>query len=660
MNLVSVSIRNFRCFGPEAQEIPLGNGLIALLGTNGAGKSAVLSALSKVFGLTAADRTLTRTDFHVPKGKNWETVGPIEMAIELRLELPELQLPEADIPAAAAMFKHLTVSSPEGTPYCIARLTATWSPSTLAEGDIDEQVVWLIGKNEKGEERTLPVKAEHRSLIAVHYIPATRDPIRHIRQSAGSILYGFLQAISWSDKTKIALSQASEAIAEAIENEKGMLTLGSLVESCWRELHKEGTHTNVRLQPSIKRIEDLTRHIDAVFQPAAGGDDEGVDRLSDGQRSLFYIALVAMSFDALDLLRREGDHGLEISRIKTPVLTVLAVEEPENHVSPHYLGRIVNLLRRMAKHNAGQVILSSHSPAIMARVDPAGVRYLSLNPETKQSSVRRITLPTAIPEQDKFVREAVMAYPELYFAKLVVFGEGDSEQLVIPRLMRAVADLELDYNSISFVPLGGRHVNHFWRLLTDLGIPYLTLLDLDFGRPGGGWARVKYVLEQFQKLGCDPENAISTLGKQNLARMHEVKEAVISKELVSWLNLLERHDVFFSSPLDLDFAMLEAFPKEYQKLQPDENGPRNTKDEALIEAVLGENSEAARQYIKDRRDSLFWYRYLFLGRGKPTTHSLALQELTEEKLKKELPTSFHRLIDRLKQRLQFFEDDCPF
>jgi len=61
---------------------------------------------------------------------------------------------------------------------------------------------------------------------------------------------------------------------------------------------------------------------------------------------------------------------------------------------------------------------------------------------------------------------------------------------------------------VSFVPLGGRHVNHFWRLLNGLGIPYITLLDLDFGRPGGGWGRIKYALEQLLELGNDPSSHI--------------------------------------------------------------------------------------------------------------------------------------------------------
>src|SRR3984893_19218226 len=99
-------------------------GLVALLGANGAGKSAVLAALSKVFGLTSADRMLQRSDFHLPRGKTWDDVGAIETVIELRFELPELKRGVAKTPAPAAMFKHMTVAAPGGTPFCRARLKA--------------------------------------------------------------------------------------------------------------------------------------------------------------------------------------------------------------------------------------------------------------------------------------------------------------------------------------------------------------------------------------------------------------------------------------------------------------------------------------------------------------------------------------------------------
>jgi hypothetical protein len=81
---------------------------------------------------------------------------------------------------------------------------------------------------------------------------------------------------------------------------------------------------------------------------------------------------------------------------------------------------------------------------------------------------------------------------------LVLLGEGDSEQVVLPRAL-AAHGVGVDLSSISIAPLGGRHVHHFWRLLSGLGIPYLTLLDLDTARHDGGWGRVRYVCRQLRE-----------------------------------------------------------------------------------------------------------------------------------------------------------------
>lgn len=80
----------------------------------------------------------------------------------------------------------------------------------------------------------------------------------------------------------------------------------------------------------------------------------------------------------------------------------------------------------------------------------------------------------------------MQAFPEIYFSRLVVLGEGDSEEIVLPRLL-AAEGLMVDEAAVCIAPLGGRHVNHFWRLLSGLKIPYVTLLDLDVARHGGGW-----------------------------------------------------------------------------------------------------------------------------------------------------------------------------
>lgn len=119
-----------------------------------------------------------------------------------------------------------------------------------------------------------------------------------------------------------------------------------------------------------------------------------------------------------------------------------------------------------------QAIMTSHSPAIVKRIDPENLRYFRLDRELLASKVRCITLPDEERMQDqyKYIKEAVRAYPELYFAKLVILGEGDSEEIILPKYWEAIHG-NTDVSGISIVPLGGRHVNHFWRLLNDFGNP---------------------------------------------------------------------------------------------------------------------------------------------------------------------------------------------
>ena len=57
MKIKCLTIQNFRCFGPNPTTINLED-LTAFVGSNGCGKSAVLQALSRLFGITNAERSL--------------------------------------------------------------------------------------------------------------------------------------------------------------------------------------------------------------------------------------------------------------------------------------------------------------------------------------------------------------------------------------------------------------------------------------------------------------------------------------------------------------------------------------------------------------------------------------------------------------------------
>lgn len=204
--------------------------------------------------------------------------------------------------------------------------------------------------------------------------------------------------------------------------------------------------------------------------------------------------------------------------MRPPVHTVIALEEPENSLAPQYLGRIIRQLRDASAHGDVQFLIATHAPTLLRRVDPHSICFLRLN-DSRETTVHRIVLPNDDEAASKYVREAIQAYPELYFSRFVILGEGDSEQVVLARIL-AAAGIAEDDASVSVVPLGGRHVNHFWRLLNELQIPHATLLDLDAGRYHGGWGRVRNALRQINKVRPETfkETSIGKLPKWNDAQ----------------------------------------------------------------------------------------------------------------------------------------------
>lgn len=667
MQISALTLCGFRCFGPDPVKIDLSE-LTAFIGANAAGKTTVLCALQRLFGGTQAERLLDMDDFHVPRS---EANGKEPAAttrtlwIEATVVFPELEADSDDDDVTVAdCFRQMVVSGPDEPPYCRIRLQAEWTHSSLPEGDIEQRLYWVRPKD-GDEEDLVEMRATDRSRIRVHYVPATRDPLRQIRHASGSILPRLLRAVNWSDDVRTDVAEASTDIQKSFIGEAGIKRVQSTLQDRWKEIHEALTYSGVTIRPVSKRLEDLLRQVEAVFEPSPGGAEHPIERLSDGQRSLFYLAMVGAAFDIEgEALDQDDDDTapFDVDRLDPPSLTVFAIEEPENHISPHYLGRMMDMLRTLAESERGQVALTSHSPSIMHRVAPEEVRYLRLAGEGQTSSVKRITLPEPSDDAYKFVREAVTAYPELYFARVVVLGEGDSEEIVLARLADAFK-MPIDRSFVSVVPLGGRHVNHLWRLLTSLDIPFVTVLDLDRERHGGGWGRIKYVLKQLLENGADRDKLLEVeegvLSNDELDELHK-RDVTETEDMDAWIADLENYDVFFSGPLDLDFLMLEHFGEAYEATVGEDDGPSIPQDgdddadeqrDAVIRSVLKPAGGDGGTYSKEQIERFFWYSYLFLGRAKPGSHLAALSQLKRKGLRDDCPPVLKRLVTRVEQLL---------
>lgn len=73
MRIARICLSNFRCFGEASTTINLDN-LTVLIGTNGTGKTAILTALVRLFGSRNSDRAFDFSDFHLPPGVDTNAV----------------------------------------------------------------------------------------------------------------------------------------------------------------------------------------------------------------------------------------------------------------------------------------------------------------------------------------------------------------------------------------------------------------------------------------------------------------------------------------------------------------------------------------------------------------------------------------------------------
>lgn len=641
MKLTTVRISNFQSYGPEATTIRL-EPITFFLGPNGAGKTGVLQAIARMFAFDPSLRRIQGSDFHVNQADAAKRKSvPSVLWLEAEFEFPETKDDAGKYPTIPSHFAHMRLEAKDGVPKVRFRLEAEMDE----DGEIEELIYYVLQIDKSDTPvKKVPVPKYDRSTIQVHYLPARRDPTDHISYAANSLLGRALRAADWQTERE-DIATLAKGISEALAGNKAVEGISQELTAFWMSLHKGSYYTDPNLIFERNEIEILLRHLTINF--SAGPDGNSVDfaRLSDGQKSILYVSLVlAMQSISRRVLSGELD-AFNTDKLRPAIFTIIAMEEPENSLSPHYLGRIVKNLTDFSKNHDGQAIIATHSPSLIKRVPPESLRYLRLDKQ-RQTVVKNIVLPDVDDEAHKFVREAVQSFTELYFSRFVILGEGDSEEIVLPRLLQAWG-LPEDDSSISIVPLGGRHVNHFWRLLQGLDIPYLTLIDLDLCRYQGGWGRIRYAAQQLLNYS----SSVGVLTQKHIDKLPkwDAEESLLGTQLgQNWLKFLENMGVFFSSPLDLDLALIQKFPAAYEVKAGDLQEP----DEKTLKSVLGKSHIKVDQYLPEVQKYFDIYHQRFKLRSKPVAHLTAFAKLTDSQLKTEIPEVLLRLLAITQQRVK--------
>jgi putative ATP-dependent endonuclease of OLD family len=214
MFIERLALTTFRCFGPVPTVIDLTSGLTTFVGVNGAGKTAVMQALQRLFGITGDHRRLRRQDFHVPAA---ELIAPLQRSfvLEVMLAFPELDAGAVDAGAVPEFFQQMATDE-AGRLKCRLRLEATWTDDGSLEGTIEQRyrAVRTLGPFDEAD--CIELKALDRARIQMICVPASRDGASQVTAFLRGRLW---RPINWSQGVRDTFSEAGSTLNDAFSGE---------------------------------------------------------------------------------------------------------------------------------------------------------------------------------------------------------------------------------------------------------------------------------------------------------------------------------------------------------------------------------------------------------------------------------------------------------
>ena len=261
-----------------------------------------------------------------------------------------------------------------------------------------------------------------------------------------------------------------------------------------KELNQEFKHVielimpNINLELSFLAINDNELFNEAIIEM----DSFSLFEQGTGYQSYFVIALKLLKIKSI----------LDTIHIKS---VFLAIEEPEAYLHPHLQRQLIENLKLIQKKFKDkfeidiQFIITSHSSNIIKKMEYNELRILRKNREGFSDCIEipdnilDIILDNILGAQKNNIklrkrkRQPLISifskifsfYPEIFFSKIVILGEGQTEEGAIP-VFASILDSDFDVFGISYLNTeGAGNIEYYAKVLNAFSIPYLYVKDKD-------------------------------------------------------------------------------------------------------------------------------------------------------------------------------------
>lgn len=472
MRISRIAIENYANF--ENVDFATEHSLV-IVGENKVGKSNLLRALRLVLDpmLPDRDRQLGLEHF-------WDGLSDAKLGATVKVLLEFTDFEDNDNLLAVLGGSLVDTVTP-----VVARLTYLYRPKAALEGAApqtlaDYEFLVFGGTNEDNV-----LTAARRRELPMDYLVALRDAEGDLLNWRRSPLRPIIEGL-----TAGLDEETREELQQLVSNAQNTLAQRPEVSAAAGKVYDRlvkmvgGEHAvPLTLGATPTNVDVLLRGLRLLID----GGARGVGDASLGTANLLFLALKGLE------LERAVEAG-ERSH------TFLAIEEPEAHLHPH----VQRLVYRhyLGEDDAGEnvtTILTTHSPHIASVAPLRSIILLREDAEGGSTSITSAAEVELLPEEeDDLQRYIDVTRGEIFFARGIIFVEGDAERFLIPEFAAAL-DVDLDALGVTVCSVASANFLPYVKLVGHdaLNIPFVILTDLDPPDNGGAplaFARIRDIL----------------------------------------------------------------------------------------------------------------------------------------------------------------------
>ncbi len=413
MHISKIKIINFRLF--ENIDLSLNEGLNILVGENDSGKTSLIDAILYTLGTNSNDRTFIKEeDFY-------------EECNEL-----SIQITFSDVDSHAHRFvEHLSHEEYKDEDGNNRRRSVLHIQLNAHKTGAERRGYPYIKTELKSgvDGNGLSIETEIRDFLSATYLKPLRDAETELSSGRASRLS---QILSSSKEVRVGMDTILSIIAEA---NKDLLADDAALKKAAENIQNNYLH---------ELIFDQDKENLGAFIDIAGVRNEDLGGLPDNaKRRHLRTVLEGLSL-ALTKDRRMhglGYHNLLFMGAELLLLEqeasnefpLLLIEEPEAHLHPQLQMKLLQFINSKVSMSGVQCIISTHSPNISAKADPSEIIMLNRG---KAFPLRKGE--TELKGDDyKYLQKFLDATKaNVFFAKSLLFVEGDGENILLPEIAR--------------------------------------------------------------------------------------------------------------------------------------------------------------------------------------------------------------------------------